>query len=93
MSAMFAAIMFLICGCASHSAPPVVEAPQRVDPPRGVWSCPRWPADDPLSLPAQPEDVVQWKQVQDARKKLAFDSCKQDIVRWRDWARSQGYGQ
>lgn len=90
MSAMLAAIMVLICGCAARTMP-VAEAPQVLEPPHGVWSCPRWPIEDPLALPAQPEDVIRWKQVEDARKRLAFDACKQDISRWRDWARTQGY--
>ena len=85
-----AAVLLLLCGCGTTVVEKPVMSPVE-GPPSSAWACPRWPADDPLTLPAQTEDAIRWKQVEDARKKLAYDACKADLGRWRAWAKLKGY--
>lgn len=95
MEALKIALMLLACGaCSPGKAPDPPRVVQAITshPPAGVWTCPGWPAEDELPLPTTAEDVIQWHRVQRARDQIAFDACKNDLVRLRDWARANGFG-
>lgn len=84
-------LLLALCGaCAPPRPAPTV--PVVMPPPAGVWRCPAWPVEDELPLPTTAEDVIQWHRVQRARDQMAFDACKNDLVRMRDWAQALGFG-
>lgn len=92
MEALRTVLLLLLCtGCAPEPQTRVVPA-FTLPPPAGVWRCPAWPQEDELSLPTTTEDVIQWHRIQRARDQVAFDACKTDLIRMRDWARALGFG-
>lgn len=86
------ALMLLVCSACTPPPTPQHVDPVLLPPPAGVWTCPGWPQEDELALPTTAEDVIQWHRVQRARDQLAFDACKADLLRMRDWARALGFG-